>query len=149
METIEKKYISYDQYDRLIYKFTDLLQTVKPDVILAIPRGGLAIGLHVSHYLECKYLLTLKINNEFAKLLSQLKGLKLLIVDDVCDSGETLKNNIISLHNCKITDIITATLHVKPRRSITPDFFVEEVPNDCWLVYPWEFDNIPNKEYMK
>ena len=51
-----------------------------------------------------------------------------LVVDDICDTGETLKRSIAGF---------TATLHYKPTAVFTPDFYAKEVGSE-WLVYPWE-----------
>ena len=73
---------------------------------------------------------------------------KLLIVDDVCDSGETINEITTLFKKYNYTNFTVATIHVKPRRIITPDIYINEEPDDSWLVYPWEYDSNPNKEYM-
>ena len=150
MPDVKKEIISYQQYNIRIHQLCEKLESLKPNVIIAIPRGGLAIGLHISHYLDCDNLFTMPINEEVIQVLSrQFENSNILIVDDVCDSGETLKYIVNLFNNYDITNIKTATIHVKPRRSFQPDFYVTEVPDNCWLVYPWEFDTDPDKEYMK
>lgn len=146
---INKKFISYDEYDRLVNELTLKVKDIDPDLILAIPRGGLAIGLHLSHHLNCPHLYTSKPTGEQCySLRSKFNDGKLLIVDDVCDSGETIHEITTLFKKYNYTNFAVATIHIKPRRIITPDIYISEVSDDNWLIYPWEYDTDPNKEYM-
>jgi len=59
------------------------------------------------------------------------------LVDDVSDSGDTLKDVLSSqIMPRNPRRLCTATLHIKPRTDFVPDFFVREL--DGWIVYPWE-----------
>jgi hypoxanthine phosphoribosyltransferase len=63
-----------------------------------------------------------------------------LVVDDICDTGETLKKSIA---------MYTATLHYKPTAGFTPDFYSKEVGTE-WIVYPWERkDSDAVQDYLK
>ena len=67
---------------------------------------------------------------------------RVLIVDDLVDTGLTLKkiiqyNNIIN-HNQPERNWIFATLYNKPRSIFKPDYTVREFDNDEWIVFPWE-----------
>jgi hypoxanthine phosphoribosyltransferase len=69
----------------------------------------------------------------------QINGKKLLIIDEVCDTGETFKY-LVDYFNEKGAKLIrSGVLHYKPNNSLTgykPDFYV--VSTDKWIVYPWE-----------
>lgn len=147
----KKRFISYEEYGNLLQLLMLKLEGLTPKVILAIPRGGLAIGLHVSHHLNCSDLFTLPIKDESIAtfMKNHLQQAQILIVDDVCDSSSTLKQLTDTLIRNNIVNFKIATIHVKPRRIIEPDFYIEEVSNECCLVYPWEYNTEPNKEYMK
>ena len=56
----------------------------------------------------------------------------LLVIDDICDTGETLK------YYTRYEDILTATIHHKQTAMVEPDFYYSLVPQDKWIVYPWE-----------
>jgi len=67
---------------------------------------------------------------------------RVLIVDDLVDTGLTLKrikqyNNIIN-HDQPEKNWIFATLYNKPRSTLKPDHTVREFHNDEWIVFPWE-----------
>ncbi|MGE0207493.1 MAG: phosphoribosyltransferase, partial [Candidatus Babeliales bacterium] len=61
----------------------------------------------------------------------------ILIVDDLVDTGETMKFLIEALKDSlPKTTIKIATLYYKPTSCIKPDYYIEETTN--WIVFPWE-----------
>ena len=56
---------------------------------------------------------------------------KILIVDDISDSGQTLKSYKMQGHT-------TATLDVRNTTITKPDFYCNWLENTDWVVYPWE-----------
>jgi uncharacterized protein len=69
----------------------------------------------------------------------QVKDRDILIIEEVCDTGHTLKFLVDWLKFTGAKKIKTAALHYKPARSETgfkPDWYAEET--DKWIVYPWE-----------
>jgi hypoxanthine phosphoribosyltransferase len=53
-----------------------------------------------------------------------------IVIDDICDSGETLANCIGGY---------TAVLYYKPHTSITtPNLYAALHEGDEWIIYPWE-----------
>jgi len=71
-----------------------------------------------------------------------IKDKKVLLVDDVSDSGLTLEFAIQAISLYMPMEIKTATLYMKPWTRLVPDFYAEEV--DKWVVFPWE-----KKEFEK
>ena len=64
---------------------------------------------------------------------------KVLVVDDISDSGHTLeyiKNELST--NYGLNNIKFATLYTKRSTSFTPDYFVTEFPDESWVAFPWE-----------
>ena len=67
-----------------------------------------------------------------------MKGLKLLLVDDVSDGGDTFEVAVSHLHERgPPAEIRTAVLHHKTVSSFVPDFYAAEVTEWRWLIYPW------------
>ena len=67
---------------------------------------------------------------------------RVLIVDDLVDTGLTLKqikqyNNIINYEQPE-KNWVFATLYNKPKSIFKPDYTVREFDNDAWIVFPWE-----------
>lgn len=111
-----KIYLSWDDINILVEDLCNTIASsgVQIKSITGIERGGLIPAVMISHKLNIPYVT--KINKDT------------LVVDDICDTGETLKRSIAGF---------TATLHYKPTAVFTPDFYAKEVGSE-WLVYPWE-----------
>ena len=70
-------------------------------------------------------------------------GNNILICDDLVDSGDSLiytKKFLLNYKSFKGKNINfkTAVLHKKPLSKITPDYVVEKMPTNDWLVYHYE-----------
>lgn len=120
----------------------------EPDWIVAIARGGLLIGGAVSYALSCKNIGV--VNVEFysdiderlevpvmlppALNLADLEDTKLLIVDDVADTGETLK---LVVDTCEpvVQEIRSLVIYEKPRSLHKPDYAWKQT--DQWINFPW------------
>lgn len=112
----EKLYLTWEEITQAVEKLCiQILQSDKHiKSISGTPRGGLIPAVMISHRLNLPYVTRLTPTT--------------LLVDDICDTGETLLKTVATL---------TATLHYKPTSKFTPTFFAEEVGEE-WLVYPWE-----------
>jgi hypoxanthine phosphoribosyltransferase len=120
----------------------------KPDLIVAVARGGWVPGRIMSDLLSNSNVASLKA--EFYKdvaetnrkpIISQgvsapVEDKKVLVVDDVADTGESLTLVKDYLKKLKATEIRIATLHFKPKSILRPDYFIGET--EAWIVYPHE-----------
>jgi hypoxanthine phosphoribosyltransferase len=120
----------------------------RPDMVIAIARGGLIPAGAIAYALGIKAAGTL--NVEFysdieetlpdpvvlAPLLDTdaLVGRKLLVVDDVADSGRTL-DLVLGLLRVHTADVRSAVLYTKPRTIVQPDYSWRET--DLWINFPW------------
>ena len=123
-----KVFVYWDDISVLVDELCNTITSsgVQIKSITGIERGGLIPAVMISHKLNIPYVT--KINKHT------------LVVDDICDSGETLKNIVAGY---------TATLHYKKTASFTPDFYSKEV-GDEWIVYPWERnDSDTIQDYLK
>ncbi|MCX6656500.1 MAG: phosphoribosyltransferase [Candidatus Bathyarchaeota archaeon] len=119
----------------------------KPDLIVAVSRGGfdparilcdqLSVRKLASVQLEAydgmvkrpEPIIVLPVNADVA-------GLKVLIADDVSDSGASLLKAKGHIEGKGASLVRVATLHIKPWSSFVPDYYAESV--NAWVVYPWE-----------
>ncbi len=120
-----------------------------PEMIVAISRGGLMPARILSDHLNLFDLATFKIEHYHAvhkekqarvryPLTADVEGRRVLMVDDVSDSGDTFQVAIEHLHTRgKPASIRTAVLHHKRVSSFVPDYFAEELVEWRWLIYPW------------
>ena len=123
-----KIYLSWDDINILVEDLCNTITSsgVQIKSITGIERGGLIPAVMISHKLSIPYVT--KINKDT------------LVIDDICDTGETLKNIVAGY---------TATLHYKKTAAFTPDFYAKEVGTE-WIVYPWERgDSESIQDYLK
>lgn len=70
-------------------------------------------------------------------LLVDIRGLEVLLVDDVSDTGDTLALAIEHIEHFMPAHLKIVTLHHKQVSPIVPDFFGQKVVDWRWLIYPW------------
>jgi len=119
-----------------------------PDVIMAIARGGLFIAGALGYDLDVKNLHV--VNVEFYTGVDErldmpvmlppvpaavdLAGARVLIADDVADTGETLK----LVHDfCRdhVAEARIAVIYEKPRSLVKSDYVWRRT--DLWIEFPW------------
>lgn len=151
--------LNWAQADRLSLKLAMSVadrykdDAFRPDVIVAISRGGFVPARILCDVLSIKKLASLQIEhyagmgrtNGVPKIIFPLPinfvHDQVLLVDDIADRGDSLiaaKQHILLNGRGSMFPIRTATLHYKKRSSIKPDYYAEQVPDDSWIVYPWE-----------
>jgi hypoxanthine phosphoribosyltransferase len=90
--------------------------------VTGIPRGGTILAVLYSHRFNVKYAATANLDSEQ------------LIIDDIADSGDTLK-----LWKKTFPTNTFATIHYKDISIVKPEIFAKEIKEDYgWIVYPWE-----------
>ncbi|SPT74623.1 phosphoribosyltransferase [Arcanobacterium haemolyticum] len=155
-----KEVLLWDQFG---VAMRELAQTIadsgfQPEVIIAIARGGLlpagaltyALGtklsdaMNIEFYTDIEQTLPDPILLEPLLDMESIKGKKLLVVDDVADSGRTLKMAVDMLADLK-ADVRSAVIYNKPRSVIAPDYSWKAT--DKWIVFPWSSEPpvTPNK----
>jgi len=123
-------------------------QNCMPDIIVGIARGGLVPARILTDLLGTPQLAIIQIEfyTNIAKtkqepvltqpLTTDVTGKKVLIVDDIADSGHSLKLAKKHLQQQGSKEIKTATLYTKPDSIITPDFYQKKTSR--WVVFPWD-----------
>ncbi len=119
------------------------------DCIVGISRGGVIPAAMLAHLLENKKLFMIsysyysgEVKNKrlvsVSAISRELHGKKILLVDDVVDSGKTMKKAIDDLKKRK-NKVISVVLHYKSKLKpkVKPDYFASD-PGTAWVVYPWE-----------
>lgn len=118
------------------------------DVIVGISRGGLVPSRLFSDMLDVKDIEIVKatyylgIGKRMEKVMIkvpqdlEVKDKKVMIVDDVADTGETLIDVEKAIKERNPSKVIKVTLYVKPWSKVKPDYFYGET--EAWIVFPWE-----------
>jgi len=146
---IEKYYYSYDEFKDDTLLLANKLRDYNPDAILAIARGGCTLGHMLSEALNTRKLYTINSihYNDTQKLdtidifnIPDLSNYsKVIIVDDIVDSGETIVEVLKILKqqfpNCEFK---VATLFYKQTALMQPDFSIKEAKQ--WIDFFWEAD---------
>lgn len=120
----------------------------RPDVVIAVARGGLTVAGALAYSLGVKNCGSM--NVEFYTGIDErldvpvvlpptldlldVRGLKVLVADDVADTGHTLRlvREVLAQH---VAEARTAVLYRKPRSVVAPDYSWQET--DRWIVFPW------------
>lgn len=152
----QKVYIGWDDVEKACKELAGKVKKENIEVIVAITKGGLPVAtLLASKYLDNPPIITIQLKetthgtqtaNYEAKrvdLISPLNSYpisdkRVLIVDDVSDSGSTLSEAVKITNKLNPKKIITATLFYKPRTKIIPDYYTKMFADDVWIVHPWE-----------
>jgi uncharacterized protein len=120
-----------------------------PDLIVAIGRGGYVPGRLISDFLLFNDLTSMKIEHyaRAADMRAEAKirfpisvditGKKVLVVDDLTDTGETLSLAVDYVWSLKPADVRTAVLQRKTCSTFVPDFYVQKIIKWRWVIYPW------------
>ena len=121
----EKRYISWEQFEKDIKVLVTKIkkhckeEQMRFKAICAVPRGGVVVGVRLSH------LLGIPLSGECA--------FNTLIVDDVSDTGKTLSRAGLFLFP-------VATLYRKDGTIVEPRFCVRTI--NKWIVFPWEIGGV-------
>jgi hypothetical protein len=122
---MDKRYLNWNDVDRAVNRLVASINSseIKLDAVGGLPRGGLIPAVLLSHRLSIPFVSQANI--------ASITG-NILIVDDICDSGKTLKKFKFE------ENVYTATLHWKQSAEYQPNYFWEIAYENEWIVYPWE-----------
>ena len=119
-----------------------------PDLIVGVARGGLipagaigyAIGVKAMGAINVEFYTDIGQTLDEPVILSpqldtdSLKGKKVLVVDDVADSGKTL-DLVVNLLKETADDVRSAVIYTKPKTIFEPDFSWKKT--DQWINFAW------------
>lgn len=125
----------------------------QPEAIIGVARGGWFLARVLCDLFLLKDLFSLKMEHwgltatitgsaelkygldDEAK--RRIKGKRVLIADDVTDTGESIKLVVGYVHSLGAAEVRTATMHHKTTSSFVPDFYGELIRDWKWVIYPW------------
>lgn len=149
-ENIEFYYCSWkelgDLTEKLSFKILD--KGLEFDRIVALATGGLTTSRSLKDYLKVKKLSVMQV--EFYKGIDEraefpiitqsvpvsVEGEKILVFDDINDTGKTLKTAVAYLKLRGAKAIYTATIFQKPHTTFPSNFYVKEIK--AWVIFPDE-----------
>jgi len=148
---MDYEYISWNRFYRLcgtLYRKVNE-SGFEPDLIIAITRGGYPAARVLADWFGLMDLVGLKIEHYRGPekqarttvpypLPLRIDGRRVLMVDDVSDSGDTFEAALAHLEQYgHAADLRTAVLHHKTSSSHVPDYHAHRVVKWRWITYPW------------
>ena len=147
-----KLYYTWEDIESMMADITQKMATqmLRPHVVLGPSRGGLAIGTMMSHYFDIPFhgfewqTRDGKVQNsaQLRHLLSKYNGKRIVIIDDINDTGKTLQG----IHDVVVMEGMTDNVkYVALLEKLSSNFStqicakeLDEVEENNWIVFPYE-----------
>ena len=123
-----------------------VLDKFDPQVIVGLSRGGLTPGVMMSHWFQKPFKPVKSSLRDFPSwedYLPKKTDERVLIIDDICDSGETftkMQDTLVKNSSGKC-DVRFAVLWWNTEQPFEPDYYVHEIEKfttNTWIVFAWE-----------
>ncbi len=147
------KYVSWNDIERWSEGILNMVvsDNYKPDIIIGISRGGLVPARMMSDYLFIKDLMTVKTEHWGLtasmdgkavikyKLNYDISDKKILIVDDITDTGESIKLTYDYVKSLNPLEVKTSSMLYVNGSSYVPDYYGEGLSKEnwAWFIFPW------------
>ena len=128
---MDKKYLDWSDIEFAVERLAINIINSKIEIaaVGGLPRGGLIPAVLLSHKMNIPF-----VSQANVKLITG----NILIVDDICDTGNTF-NIIRDIYgNEKHLEFEFASLFVKDSKSHLVDYYGLSVSDGIWLDFPWE-----------
>ena len=150
-EDLHCELISWAETERLCQRLAGLIRAsaYRPELVIAIGRGGYVPARLLCDYLHLMGLTSIKIEHYLSganrqekaviryPLKADIRGLRVLLVDDVNDSGDTLDVARQHLQAFQPGEVRTAVMHNKSVSRFKVDYYARKIIKWRWLIYPW------------
>jgi len=122
----------------------------RPDFMVGLARGGWVLSRVLCDYLGVKDLVSLKVEHWGVTATpdgkAQIKypfdidltGRRVLVVDDITDTGDSMKLAVDYVREKNPAEIRTAALRHIEGSKFVPDYYGDEI-TWRWVVFPWNF----------
>lgn len=149
--SIQCELIGWGQVQRLARRLAGLIRAAgyRPELVVGIARGGVVPARLLCDYLDLYELASIRILHYdsgphriaaarlTAPLAVDVRGLRVLLVDDVSDTGDTLTLAAEHIRAFAPAELRIAVLHHKLTSTCIPDFYAKKIVAWRWLTYPW------------
>ena len=150
-EQLRCELISWAEVERLCQRLAALIKEsgYRPDLVIAIGRGGYVPARLLCDCMHIMGLTSIKIEHYLSganrqeeaviryPLKADIRGLQVLVVDDVNDTGDTLEAATQHLQTFQPGEIRTAVMHHKTVTRFDVDYSARKIIKWRWLIYPW------------
>jgi hypothetical protein len=139
--------ISWEDMHGLCKALALTIEPYAPEIILPVARGGLYAGALLSHMLRAEVYairLTRRVNDAVAREApswlqeppAAVKGRRVLIVDEISSTGETLRLARAKAREMGAAEVRTAVLYAHTWGAAEPDYI--GLISDALLMNPWD-----------
>jgi hypoxanthine phosphoribosyltransferase len=149
------KELSWADFDRAVQELARSIDKVfKAEAIVGVAHGGVFVGGALSNALGCEFFpvrITRRSRDRSdvnkpqisGEMPRELKGRRVLIVDDVAASGETLELATSLARKAGAREVMTACMVARPE-GYAPDFCA--LSTQAFLVFPWDYEPVAGAE---
>jgi len=125
---------------------TITLDKFDPQVIVGLSRGGLTPGVMMSHWFQKPFKpikASIRDFPDWEEYLPKKTDERVLIVDDICDSGETflkIQEHLKAASDLPV-EVRFASLWWNNECEFKPHYYVQDCAkdtNNIWIHFPWE-----------
>ncbi|HDN62364.1 MAG TPA: phosphoribosyltransferase [Candidatus Bathyarchaeota archaeon] len=152
VEKFECEVMSWEHFYRLAKEVANKIKSsgYVPDMIIGLARGGWCLARVLCDFIGVKDLVSLKVEHwgitatpdGKAKLKYpfniDLTGKKVLVVDDITDTGESMRISVDYVKTLNPSEVRTAALRHIEGSKFKPDYYAEKI-TWRWVIFPWNF----------
>lgn len=118
-----KEKVNWEEIEKYIDNVNDFYRDKKISGVYGLARGGLIFAVMLSHKMNIPLLLAPTSN--------------CIIIDDICDSGESLIHYTTNRYD--ENKYYITTMYYNKKSNIKVDYYMKE-KEDKWIIYPWEVE---------
>jgi hypoxanthine phosphoribosyltransferase len=145
------KELSWADFDRAVQEMARTIgQVYKAEAVVGVAHGGVFVGGALSSALGCEFFpvrITRRSRDRSGlnkpqlsgEMPRELKGRRVLVVDDVAASGDTLEMASTLARKVGARDVKTAVLVARPE-GYAPDF--SALSTQAFIVFPWDYEPV-------
>lgn len=141
---------SWDELHELAFSVTNAISESGQefDRLITLSKGGWPMAVPLVDFLQIKSVASIGVKFYagmgqtlpqpmiYQSLPDSVRGERVLLFDDVADTGGSLTFTVEHLEQQGVARVTTCALLKKPKSKFTPDFYAAET--DAWIIFPWE-----------
>ena len=147
--------LSWAEFDRQVQALARMAFSFKADAVVGIAHGGVFVGGAVASALKAKFYpvrLTRRSRDSETRapaglqddMPTTLHGKRVLVVDDICSSGDSLEMAAKLAKAGGASKVKTAALVTRPEGGGKPDFTA--ISSQTFFVFPWDYQAVVEDE---
>lgn len=147
------KILSFKDVHEMVKKVAEKVKAsnYEPTTIVGLARGGWVPARLMCDFLGITDLVSLKVEHwlETGKtkdeatikypIVSSMSGKRLLVVDDITDTGKSVLTSLEHLRTLNPEEIRVGVMQYITTSKCKPDYYAEEVSDWYWFIYPWNW----------